>query len=148
MPRRILNIGLLRRLRSSTDDEIEERCQPHVLRAVNSTRGTVVAERVTWATGDARQRGLLGRTSLDPDEGMYIVPTHWIHMFGMRFSIDVVFLSKRGRVVAVQHGLKRNRVSRLVPSAEGALELPAGTLRATQTAVGDQIEFEEIRSPS
>src|SRR5262249_59928278 len=88
------------------------------LRCVNTTRGTVVAERVAWATGEARKHGLLGRDRLDAGEGMYIVPTQWIHTFGMRFAIDVAFLGKEGRVLSVHRGLQPNRLSRLVLRAE------------------------------
>ncbi|UCG51297.1 MAG: DUF192 domain-containing protein [Candidatus Latescibacterota bacterium] len=113
-----------------------------MLRAVNITKGTEVASRVEWAgTSETRRRGLLGRGHLDPDEGIYIVPTQWIHMFGMRFPIDVAFLASDGRVLFVHHGLKPNRLSRLVWRAEGALEIAAGMLKTTNTTVGDVIEF-------
>ena len=120
-----------------------ERCAPRldVVRAVNSSRGTVVAERVLWATGSAKRRGLLGRDRLDAGEGMYLVPCRWIHMFGMRFPIDVAFLSGSGRILAVHHDLAPNRLSRLVWFAEGVLEIAAGALHATRTGVGDRIEF-------
>ena len=74
---------------------------------------------------------------------MYLVPCQWIHMFGMRFSIDVAFLARDGRVLAVHHGLCPNRLSRPVLRAEGVLELAAGVLRNTRTTVGDRIEFQD-----
>ena len=113
-----------------------------VVRAVNVTRDMVVAARVIWAgSGETRRRGLLDHDSLGADEGMYIVPTQWIHMFGMKFPIDVAFLAEDGRVLHIHHGLKPYRLSRIVWRAEGALELAAGTLRSTGTAVGDVIEL-------
>jgi len=115
---------------------------PDIFRCTNLTRGTLVCDRVVWATGAARKRGLLGRTHLEPSDGMYIVPTQWIHMFGMRFPIDVAFLSNEGKVLAVHHGLQPNRLSRLVLRAEGALELAAGSLHASHTEVGDTIGLE------
>jgi uncharacterized membrane protein (UPF0127 family) len=111
------------------------------VRSINVTKGTVVAERVVWATGAAKRRGLLGRDSLAASEGMYLVPCQWIHMFGMRFPIDVAFLSSEGRVLAVHHALRPNRLSRPVLRADGVLELAAGVLRATNTRVGDMIEL-------
>ena len=74
-----------------------------VVRSVNVTKGTVVAERVVWATGAAKRRGLLGTTHLDAGAGMYLVPCQWVHTFGMRYPIDVAFLSRDGRVLAVHH---------------------------------------------
>jgi len=112
------------------------------LQAVNVTKDSLIASRVSLAiTSDDRRRGLLGRTQMDSDEGLYIVPTQWIHMFGMRFPIDVAFLSSSGRVLWIHHHIKPNRLSRLVWRAEGALELPAGALRASGTEVGDTIEL-------
>lgn len=102
----------------------------------------MIATHVEWAgTSEQRRRGLLGRSDIGAGQGMYIVPTQWIHMFGMRFPIDVVFLDSNGRVLCVHHELKPNRLSRIVWRAEGALELPAGTLQRTGTTVGDVIEF-------
>jgi uncharacterized membrane protein (UPF0127 family) len=117
------------------------------LRAVNVTKGTLVASRVDWAgTSEERRRGLLDHSHLAADEGLYIVPTQWIHMFGMRFPIDVAFLAPDGRVLCVHHSIKPNRLSRLVWRAEGALELPAGKLEATGTEVGDTIELRVVPS--
>jgi len=114
------------------------------LLARNITKGIVLADRLEWAgTSETRKRGLLGRTHLDPGEGIYIVPTQWIHMFGMKFAIDVAFLNRDGKVLSVHHGLKPNRFSRIVFRADGALELPEGTLKQTNTEVGDMIEFED-----
>lgn len=110
--------------------------------AVNVTKGVALASRVEWAgTSAARRRGLLGKDHIERDEGAYIVPTQWIHMFGMRFPIDVAFLDSKGRVLHVCHALQPNRLSAIVWRAEGALELAAGVLRETGTEVGDIIEF-------
>ena len=61
----------------------------------------------------------------------------------MRFAIDVAFLALDGRVLAVHHGLKPARLSKLVIRADGALELAAGRLEATGTEVGDVIELKD-----
>jgi len=108
----------------------------------NLTRQTVVATRVRWAgTSESRRLGLLGRDRLLPDEGLYLVPCQWIHMFGMRFPIDAAFLSRSGRILAVHENLRPWRLSRPVLRAEGVLELRAGTLRTTGTSVGDVLEL-------
>jgi uncharacterized membrane protein (UPF0127 family) len=123
--------------------------EDELLEAINVTRDSIVASRVSLAiTSIERRRGLLGRTTMDPDEGLYIVPTQWIHMFGMRFPIDVAFLSPSGRVLSIHHDLKPNRLSRLVWRAEGALELPAGALQASHTEIGDTIEIRVLSSES
>lgn len=113
--------------------------------AFNLSKNRVIASRVKWAgTSEDRRKGLLGRSSIDAGEGIYIVPTQMVHMFGMQFSIDIAFLGSDGRVLFMHHGLKPNRLSRLVWQAEGALELAPGSLRAGGTVIGDIIEFREI----
>jgi len=109
----------------------------------NVTKGTMIAPQVQWATGAAKRRGLLGRDHLLFHEGMYLVPCQWIHMFGMRFPIDVAFLASDGRVLALHPALPPNRLSRLVLRAEGVLELAEGALRASDTAVGDVVELRD-----
>jgi uncharacterized membrane protein (UPF0127 family) len=114
------------------------------VQVLNVTRGVILGHRFQWAgTSVERTKGLLGRKHLDPDEGIYIVPCQWIHMFGMKFPIDVAFLGKDGRVLAVHHRLKPNRLSRPVFRAEGVLEMAAGRLKETGTEVGDIIEFRD-----
>ena len=122
-----------------------EKDSPTLLEAVNISKGESMLARIEWAgTSSDRKRGLLGRDSLDPEEGIYIVPCKMIHMFGMRFPIDVAFLAADGRVLAVHHTLKPNHLSRLVFRADGVLEIAAGRLSATNTEVGDIIEFREV----
>ena len=122
---------------------------PDALCALNVTRHAVLAARLEWAgTSAARRTGLLGRESFAPGSGLYLVPCPWVHTFGMAFPIDVAFLARNGRVLALHAELRPNRLSRLVFRAEGALELPAGTLAATGTRVGDVVDFDTAAAVS
>lgn len=112
-----------------------------------SKGGIIIAQRVALAErSEVRRTGLLGKNSLHPDEGIYLVPCEWLHTFGMRFSIDVAFISNKGLVLAVHHGLKPKRLSKIVLRAEGALELSPGRLRSTNTEKGDTVRFLDIPS--
>lgn len=113
------------------------------LKVINiSKTDIIVADNVLWAgTSEQRRKGLLGKDELDPYEGIYIVPSGWIHTFGMKFPIDVAFLSKKGEVLAIHHSLKPNRLSKLIFRAEGVLELSSGRLKASNTEVGDILTF-------
>ena len=63
------------------------------LRLQNTTRGTIVAGRVASAgTFWTSFLGLMGRPSIDPDEGLWMPGVTNIHMFFMRFAIDCAFL--------------------------------------------------------
>jgi uncharacterized membrane protein (UPF0127 family) len=120
-----------------------------MLRAINETEGRVLCARLEDAGGIAGQsRGLLGRRRLEPDEGMLFVrgrfePFMWMHMFFMRFPIDIVFLDRNDVVVKLNRQLRPWRVSSVVFAARKALELPAGAADLCRTAVGDRIGFEQ-----
>jgi uncharacterized membrane protein (UPF0127 family) len=114
------------------------------VRAVNVTRHQVLADRMDWAgSSAARRKGLLGRDTFERGEGIYLAPCQWVHMFGMKFAIDVAFLAKDGRVLALHHALKPGTISKLVWRADGVLELPVGVLQATGTVVGDVVDLRE-----
>ena len=124
--------------------------QDGLTRAVNRTRDTILCAKLETAAGfTGRSRGLLGRTGLNPDEGMLFeadgfIPVLWMHMFFMRFAIDIVFLNGEGRVLKINHRLKPWRVSSMVFGARRALEIAAGAASSSRTEVGDRIEFEKI----
>ena len=88
-----------------------------------------------------RMKGLLGKCEMGKGDSLWIKHCMSIHTFFMRFSIDVIFMNKKNQVVAVRKNLKPYRVTCLYPKATSVLELPAGTIEATSTEVGDEIEF-------
>lgn len=111
---------------------------------INRTRQTVLASRLTLAnTAETRKKGLLGRNSLPPGEGLWIIPCQAIHMFFMRFPIDLVYIDSRKRVRKVRSAVAPWRLSGCL-SAHSVLELPAGVVRDTQTQRGDTLEISPI----
>lgn len=109
---------------------------------VNRRNGAVLAERVERAVSmRARLRGLLGRTSLPEGEALVLEPCTSIHTFFMRFTIDVAFVARDGRVLRAISGLRPWRATRVYPAAALVVELPAGTLQRTQTEDGDGLDF-------
>ena len=115
--------------------------QAHAVR--NVTRDTLVGNRILVA-GSLRQRtvGLLGRSGLEPGEGLWIEGAPSIHMFFMRFAIDAVFISADGRVTKVVPNLRPWRVVWWARGARDCLELPAGAANASAIEVGDQLHRE------
>lgn len=100
--------------------------------ASDRATGRTIAARVLKAdTAETRTRGLLGRTSMDAGEGLWIVPCPMIHTFFMKFPIDVVFLNRRLEVVRVIENLKPWRLSPWVLRAHSALELAGGALKGS-----------------
>lgn len=115
-------------------------------RLINQSKdGLIIASHINVAgSSEERRRGLLGRDRLDPGEGLFILPCEWLHTIGMRFPIDVAFISSSGKILSVHHALKPHRISKLVLRALGAIELSAGTLKVTHTSVGDVVQFLNI----
>jgi uncharacterized membrane protein (UPF0127 family) len=114
-----------------------------LLRLRHLPTDTVVVERLEEADDSLRRAiGLLGRGGLEPGTGLWSPPWTSIHMFGMRFAIDAVFLDRRHRAVRVVAGLRPWRTVPLVWRAASVVELPAG--RATEVGIrpGDQLRIE------
>jgi uncharacterized membrane protein (UPF0127 family) len=115
-----------------------------VVRARNLSKGTVVAEHVEVAeTSETRSKGLLGRDGLAAGAGLWIVPCEWVHMFGMKFPIDIVVLNKDDVVVGVQESLKPGWIGKFFWGAHSTLELPVGAILTSRTAKGDRIAWED-----
>ena len=112
------------------------------LRVRNANKGTELADRALIAdTSATRRTGLLKHTGLAPGEGLWIVPCEGVHTFAMKFPIDVVFLSKKRKVLKIRPDMGKRRIA-LSLMAHSVLELPAGMLAKTGTAVGDQLDLE------
>ncbi len=106
----------------------------------NETRGTFLAFRVTVADSIlGRLVGLLGKRSLQPDRGVWIVPANAIHTVGMLFPFDVVMIDKDFRVVSAIEMVKPFRVILPKLRAESVIELPAHTIFRSRTQVGDKL---------
>lgn len=100
--------------------------------------GTTVAGDVAVADNPYRRfMGLMGKRELKDGSGLYLKPCSSIHMFFMRFPIDVAFVDKDNRVVRLYHGLRPWRMSRVVRRAKAAIELRSGALAEAGVGVGD-----------
>jgi uncharacterized membrane protein (UPF0127 family) len=109
--------------------------------------GAVVCERCEVPeTALGRARGLLGRDGLQPGGGMLIDRAGSVHMFFMRFPIDIVFLAGDRTVVGVKHRLGPWRVAG-ARRAVASLELPAGRAAEMGVEVGDRLVFETVDDP-
>ena len=92
---------------------------------VRTADGAVVCERCEIPESSfGRMRGLLGRDGLEPGgRDAHRLGAGSVHMFFMRFPIDVVFLARDRTVVGVRHGSRRG-----VSPAHGA-QLPRSSSR-------------------
>ncbi len=101
--------------------------------------GVKVADR-NWS----RLCGLVGNLKLRSDEGLWVVPSRGIHTIGLLFPVDVIYLDSTSRVVHLVENLPPLRVAPFRRSCASVLEVPARTIEASGTEVGDLIL---VRSP-
>jgi uncharacterized membrane protein (UPF0127 family) len=113
----------------------------------NKTKQTFLAYRVKIADSVlTRLVGLLGKRSLEPESGLWIFPSRGIHTLGMLFDIDVVFLDKDLKVVALRELVHPFSMTGLYFNAESVLELPAHTVFKSRTEVGDELMLSRLDS--
>ena len=112
--------------------------------AFNRTRTTYLATELMIArTHWTRFRGLMATDAarFRRGQGLWISPSHGVHTFAMRFPIDVVYLDRERIIIHVEEELKPWRVAAVRIQATSVLELPLGTIRESQTVLGDQVDI-------
>jgi uncharacterized membrane protein (UPF0127 family) len=108
----------------------------------NSTTGKIVATRIDRLSSFLhRAVGLLARTTIRPDEGVWITSCRAIHTIGMRVSIDVIFVDSAGRVIRVASNVQPNRIALSCKGAQSVVELGGGALREVDVLPGDVLEL-------
>ena len=112
---------------------------------LNATRGDAVvvtqAERADYFW--RRAIGLLGRHSLPPGVGLWLLPCGSVHTLGMRFALDLIFLDRENRVVRLLRNVLPWRFFVTGGGrAASVIELAAGWLAPDALAVGDQLVWQ------
>jgi uncharacterized membrane protein (UPF0127 family) len=72
-----------------------------------------------------RLLGLSWRNRTEVGPGLLIPRCSSVHTFGMRFELDLYFLDKRGRVIAVKRRVPPRRIV-WQRGASAVLEIPSG----------------------
>lgn len=113
--------------------------------AFNRTRRQYLATCLAVAdTHWSRLCGLIGKTPahFPPGRGLWIVPCRGVHTLGMRFTIDVIYLTLENVVLHLEQSLPPWRFAPVRFQAASVLELPEDTVRSTGTTIGDQLEID------
>lgn len=66
-----------------------------------------------------------------------------VHMLGMSFPLDVVFLDGKGRVLELARALRPWGKPKRVSGALYVLEVPVGTIDGSGTEIGDELIWRE-----
>ncbi|WP_460069005.1 DUF192 domain-containing protein [Streptomyces sp. YKOK-I1] len=93
----------------------------------------------------ARTRGLLGRDAVDG--ALLLTPAGSIHTFGMRIPIDVAYLDRHLKVIAVRT-MPRGRLGLPRLRSRHVLEATAGVMEGWGLRKGARVEVIELSSPS
>jgi uncharacterized membrane protein (UPF0127 family) len=108
----------------------------------NTTTGRILATRIDRLSSFLhRAVGLLARTTIRPDEGVWITSCRAIHTIGMRVAIDVIFVDGESRVLRAVSNVRPNRLALSCRGAEAVVELGSGALRDIDLLPGDRLEL-------
>jgi uncharacterized protein len=116
---------------------------------VNETKGFVISGDAQMRdTMEGRRRGLMGSERKDL---ILAVPGHnrlypMIHMFGMRYPIDVVWVDREMKVVDVRRGIVPSRLSKPrtwthMPRAPAKYVVEIALGQVKDTEIGDRLAF-------
>jgi uncharacterized membrane protein (UPF0127 family) len=100
--------------------------------------GEVLASVEVASSLAARSRGLLGKRRFEG--ALLLHRTRSVHTIGMRFAIDVAFLTDDLRVVATTT-LARQRIALPRRGGRSVLEAEAGAFARWNLVAGDQLEI-------
>lgn len=112
-------------------------------RLINVTQGgREIAAAVERADSFWRRGvGLLGRAGLPVGAALWLVPCPSIHMFGMRFALDLLFLDADLRIVKVVRQIRPWRMASGGPGAHSVVELATGWLPEDAARPGDRLAW-------
>ncbi len=109
---------------------------------INETKNMILIENCMIADSFfSRLIGLMGKKTLQTDQGMCISPCKSIHTFFMRFDIDVIFVDNNYKVIKVIKGLKPWKISPYIKPAKYIIELSSRTIN--EESSGNNIEVDD-----
>lgn len=89
-----------------------------------------------------RLRGLMFRSRLASGSGLLLAPCNSVHMFFMRFAIDVIYLDENFCIKKIVRDLTPWLGISFCFGAWGALELPSGEAERLNLVVGQKFQRE------
>ena len=87
-----------------------------------------------------RLRGLMFRRRLESGCGLLLAPCNSVHMFFMRFAIDVIYLDENFCIKKIVQDLTPWLGISFCFGAWGALELPSGAAERLNLVVGQKFK--------
>jgi uncharacterized protein len=112
-----------------------------MLQVKNLSKDTTLVSGGRVATNSwTRLKGLIGVRHLPDGDGILIRPCRGIHCMFMSIPIDVLYVDRNDRIIAVDEAMAPWRIGRIYFSSRYVIELPAGAIARTATAPGDHLQ--------
>lgn len=92
-----------------------------------------------------RLRGLLGTKELPEQRGLLLRGCNSVHMIGMLYALDIVYLDRAGVIVKIVEDLKPLQLS-CCWQAKDVLEIKSGAARREGWQVGKQLQWQTKRA--
>ncbi len=103
--------------------------------AVNSGQFKVLLAMPFWR----QLKGLLGTRRLPAEQGLLLPGCSGIHMFGMRYPLDIIYLDRDGKILKVVAELQPWQISGCLQAA-AVLEVGSGTAARQGWQAGVRLE--------
>ncbi|MBU9714004.1 DUF192 domain-containing protein [Evansella tamaricis] len=112
------------------------------MEVVNLSNQKMIAPNVDKAYGFyKRLKGLMFTEELLSGCGLHIKPCPSVHTFFMKYAIDVLYLNKENVVVGIDEALAPGKVGKRYKGAASVVELSIGSVKTSETQVGDKVEI-------
>ena len=108
----------------------------------NISKGNTISENGYITTSFLeRLKGLLGKKELKENECLIISPCNSIHMFFMKFEIDVLFIDKNNKVCHLINEFKPWKISKVIKESKYVIELKSKTIASKNIKLGDEVKY-------
>lgn len=112
------------------------------MKIYNSTQNVLIADDVKLAQNFfTRSVGLISRKEIKNNEGLVIKPCCSIHTFFMKFNIDVLFVDKNNKIIAMHENVHPFRILPMYFASNYVVELSAGSIFNKNIKKGDEIQI-------
>ncbi len=113
------------------------------MKLVQPESGQVLAEEVWVAeTFYRRLKGLMFSAELPSGCCLHIRPCRSVHTFFMNYSIDVVHIDAKYRIVGLEKHMNPGKLGAVFPHSESVIEMPAGSIEQNGLLIGSTVQFE------
>ena len=114
------------------------------MKIYNSTQNNLIADEVKVAkTFIKKTFGLILRNDISEADGLIIKPCNSIHTFFMRFPIDVLFVDRKNKIIALHENVKPWRILPIHFNSSYVIEIKSGQISAKTISRHDIIQIDE-----